>query len=238
MCMRMFFFGRIMKKILRYFTKGEWALWLTSLTLIIISFIFSPTKDYLSFISSLIGVTSLIFAAKGNPISQMMMIIFSIMYGIISFGFAYYGEVITYVLMTGPMAVYALISWLKNPYKGNRTEVKVNRLSPGEVILMFVGAAAVTLVFYFILRAFGTENLLISTLSVTTSFLAVYMTARRSPYFALAYAANDVVLIILWTLASIKNPEYISTIACFAVFLANDIYGFISWRRMEKRQAE
>ena len=234
----MLFFGRIMKKILRYFTKGEWALWLTSLTLIIISFVFSPTKDYLSFISSLIGVTSLIFAAKGNPISQVLMIIFSIMYGIISFGFAYYGEVITYVLMTGPMAVYALISWLKNPYKGNRTEVKVNRLSPGEVILMFVGAAVVTLVFYFILRAFGTENLLISTLSVTTSFLAVYMTARRSPYFALAYAANDVVLIILWTLASIKNPEYISTIACFAVFLANDIYGFISWRRMEKRQAE
>lgn len=227
-----------MKKILTYFTKAEWVLWLFSLGLIIISFIFSPIKDYLSLVSSLIGVTSLIFAAKGNPISQVLMIIFSIMYGIISFGFSYYGEVITYVLMTGPMAVYALISWLRNPYKGNRAEVKVNRLSLREVIMMFVGAAAITVAFYFVLRAFGTANLLISTLSVTTSFIAVYLTARRSPYFALAYAANDVVLIILWILASIKNPEYISTIACFAVFLANDIYGFISWRKMEKRQAE
>lgn len=227
-----------MKKILTYFTKAEWALWLSSLGLIIISFILSPMKEYLSLFSSLIGVTSLIFAAKGNPISQVLMIIFSIMYGIISFGFAYYGEVITYVLMTGPMAVYALISWLKNPYKGNRAEVKVNKLSLREVILMFVGAAAITVAFYFVLRAFGTANLLISTLSVTTSFIAVYLTARRSPYFALAYATNDVVLIILWILASIKNPEYISTIACFAVFLANDIYGFISWRKMEKRQAE
>ena len=226
-----------MKKILRYFTKTEWALWLTSLALIIISFIFSPTKDYLSFISSLIGVTSLIFAAKGNPISQVLIIIFSIMYGIISFRFAYYGEVITYVLMTGPMAVYALISWLRNPFKGNHAEVKVNKVSVREVILMLVGAGALTLVFYFILSAFGTSNLLISTLSVTTSFIAVYLTARRSPYFALAYAANDVVLIILWTLALIKNPEYISTLACFAVFLANDIYGFISWRKMEKRQS-
>ena len=227
-----------MKKILTYFTKAEWALWLSSLGLIIISFILSPMKEYLSLVSSLIGVTSLIFAAKGNPISQVLMIIFSIMYGIISFGFAYYGEVITYVLMTGPMAVYALISWLKNPYKGNRAEVKVNKLSLREVILMFVGAAAITVAFYFVLRAFGTANLFISTLSVTTSFIAVYLTARRSPYFALAYATNDVVLIILWILASIKNPEYISTIACFAVFLANDIYGFISWRKMEKRQAE
>ena len=186
-----------MKRILNYFTKAEWALWLSSLGLIIISFIFSPMKDYMSLISSLIGVTSLIFAAKGNPISQVLIIIFSIMYGIISFSFAYYGEVITYVLMTGPMAVYALVSWLKNPYKGNRSEVKVNKISVREMILMFIGAGVITLVFYFILRAFGTSNLVVSTLSVTTSFIAVYLTARRSPYFALAYAANDIVLIIL-----------------------------------------
>ncbi len=166
------------------------------------------------------------------------MIVFSFMYGIISFGFAYYGEVITYVFMTGPMAVYALISWLKNPYKGNRAEVKVNKIGNKETALMFIGATLITTLFYFILKVFGTTNLLISTLSVTTSFLAVYLTARRSPYYALAYAANDIVLIVLWTLASIKNPEYISTLACFAVFFANDIYGFVSWKRMEKRQSE
>ena len=219
-----------MKKLFAYFSKTEIILWSVSIFFIISSFCVFDHESYLTLIASLIGVTSLIFAAKGNPISQVLMIIFSIMYGIISFGFAYYGEVITYVLMTGPMAVYALISWLKNPYKGNRAEVKVNKLSLREVILMFVGAAAITVAFYFVLRAFGTANLFISTLSVTTSFIAVYLTARRSPYFALAYATNDVVLIILWILASIKNPEYISTIACFAVFLANDIYGFISWR--------
>lgn len=227
-----------MKKLFKYFTKAEWILWISSLTVITISFIFSPIKDYLSFLSSLIGVTSLIFAAKGNPISQVLMIVFSFMYGIISFGFAYYGEVITYVFMTGPMAVYALISWLKNPYKGNRAEVKVNKIGNKETALMFIGATLITTLFYFILKVFGTTNLLISTLSVTTSFLAVYLTARRSPYYALAYAANDIVLIVLWTLASIKNPEYISTLACFAVFFANDIYGFVSWKRMAKRQSE
>lgn len=227
-----------MKKLFKYFAKAEWILWISSLTVITISFIFSPIKDYLSFLSSLVGVTSLIFAAKGNPISQVLMIVFSFMYGIISFGFAYYGEVITYVFMTGPMAVYALISWLKNPYKGNHAEVKVNKIGNKETALMFIGATLITTLFYFILKVFGTTNLLISTLSVTTSFLAVYLTARRSPYYALAYAANDIVLIVLWTLASIKNPEYISTIACFAVFFANDIYGFVSWKRMAKRQSE
>lgn len=71
---------------------------------------------------------------------------------------------------------------------------------------------------------------------MATSFLAVYLTFRRSPYFALAYAANDVVLIILWTLAAREDISYLSVIICFVLFLVNDLYGYVSWKRMEKRQ--
>ena len=75
-----------------------------------------------------------------------------------------------------------------------------------------------------------------STISITTSFIAAYLTFRRSPYFALAYASNDIVLIVLWVLASFKDISYISVVICFVVFLVNDLYGFISWLRMMKRQ--
>jgi nicotinamide riboside transporter PnuC len=88
------------------------------------------------------------------------------------------------------------------------------------------------------LNYFNTANLLPSTLSVATSFIAMYLTFRRSPYFALAYASNDVVLIVLWTLASFKNLQYVSVVVCLTVFLVNDLYGFISWQKMKKRQAE
>ena len=101
---------------------------------------------------------------------------------------------------------------------------------------MCVLTAVVTGVFYFILKAFNTANLLPSTLSVTTSFVAVYLTARRSPYFALAYAANDVVLIILWIMATVVDPSYLSVTICFLVFWINDLYGFVSWKSMERRQ--
>lgn len=99
-------------------------------------------------------------------------------------------------------------------------------------------ALLVTMVFYFILAWFSTRNLLPSTLSVATSFLAVYLTARRSPYFALCYAANDLVLILLWSLAALENKAYLSTAACFAVFLLNDSYTFVNWRRMQARQEQ
>ena len=98
--------------------------------------------------------------------------------------------------------------------------------------------ALVTAVFYFILAHFHTANIIPSTLSVTTSFVAVYLTFRRSPLFALAYAANDVILIVLWVLASASDIRYISVVVCFVAFFVNDIYGYLSWQKMKVRQSE
>lgn len=227
-----------MKRLLSYFSKLEITLWISSIALILISFIAFDRTNYLTLIASMIGVTSLIFNAKGNPTGQVLMVIFSLLYGIISYTFAYYGEMITYLGMTMPMAVFALIAWLRNPYPGNRAEVKVNHISHAEQLFMWITTIAVTAIFYFILEHFHTANILPSTLSVTTSFLAVYLTFRRSPYFALAYAANDIILIVLWVLASLSDIRYISVVVCFVAFLFNDIYGFINWQRMKKRQSQ
>lgn len=225
-----------MLKKLNYFTKGEKSLWCSSITLIVLSFCLFDRTNFLTLIASLIGVTSLIFNAKGNPFGQFLMVIFSLLYGIISFSFSYYGEMITYLGMTMPMAICALISWLKNPYNGNKSEVKVNSINKKETAFMFSLTVIVTIVFFYILAYFKTANLLPSTLSVTTSFLAVYLTFRRNHFFALAYAANDIILIILWSLASLTNKQYISVVVCFMAFLANDIYGFLNWQKMKVRQ--
>ena len=225
-----------MKKLTTYFSKGELALWGSSAGLILVSFFLFDRVNYMTLAASLIGTTSLIFNAKGNPIGQALMVAFSLLYGVISYSFSYFGEMITYLGMTGPMALFALISWLRNPYNGNHAEVAVNRLENKELAFLYVLTALVTWGFYFILDYFDTANMIPSTLSVTTSFLAVYLTFRRSSYFALAYAANDVVLIVLWTLAAVEDISYLSVTICFVLFLVNDLYGFVSWKRMEGRQ--
>lgn len=225
-----------MQKLIHYFSKGELTLWASSSALIVLFFLIFDRVNTVTLAASLIGTTSLIFNAKGNPIGQALMILFSLLYGFISYTFSYFGEMITYLGMTAPMALFALIAWLRNPYKGNRAEVAVNQIKPPEAGAALVLTALVTFVFYFILDHFETANMIPSTLSVATSFIAVYLTFRRSPYFALAYAANDVVLIMLWTLAAMENISYLSVIICFVMFLINDLYGFISWKKMEKRQ--
>mgnify|MGYP002515938419 CR=1 FL=1 len=235
------FFGGYMntlKRIIKYFSLSEILLWIISVILIVVSFLIFDKVNYLTLIASLIGVTSLIFIAKGNPIGQVLTIAFSFIYGFISFKFKYYGELLTYVGMTMPMAFFALISWLKNPYNGNKTEVKVSHLKKKEPIFIVIMTTIITIAFYFILKAFDTKNIIPSTISVATSFLAVYLTFRRSPLYAIGYAVNDIVLIVLWSLAAVENLSYISVVVCFIAFLANDIYGFINWKKMEKRQSK
>lgn len=219
-----------------YFSTGELILWLGSLLIITLSHLFFDSENTLALIASLVGVTSLIFYAKGNPVGPVLMIIFCIMYGIISLSFRYYGEMLTYIFMSLPMAIVSLVSWIKNPYKGNKSEVTVSKLTKKDLPVMCIAAVLVTFVFYFILKYLNTANLLPSTISVTTSFAAAFLSFKRSPYYAIGYAANDVVLIVLWTLATIENITYVSVIICFIVFLANDIYGFVNWRKMGKRQ--
>lgn len=40
----------------------------------------------------------------------------------------------------------------------------------------------------------------------------------------------------LWSMAAAEDPAYLSVVVCFAAFLAGDLYGFVSWRRMRRRQ--
>ena len=235
---RMLFLEVLMKKEIVFGLTGfELLLWSTSVVLVTLGFVLAPATDWLTLIASLIGVTALIFVAKGYVIGQVLTIVFAVFYGVISFYFRYYGEMITYLCMTAPAAVLSMIAWLRHPFEKGK-EVAVRKLSAKTVCAVLLLTGVVTVGFYFILRAFGNANLWVSTLSVATSFLASAFTFLRSPYYALAYAANDVVLIVLWVLAAMQNAAYVPMVLCFVMFLCNDSYGFFNWHRMRRRQAE
>lgn len=218
-------------------SKKEWCLWIGSLMIILISNLISRDFDPLTLIAALVGVTSLIFAAKGNVWAQILMVLFSILYGIISFRFHYWGEMITYLGMTMPMTVWSTITWLRNPSSGNESEVAIQALTKKHLIGLLISGALVTGTFYYILKALGTPNIVFSTISILTSFFAAALTMLRSSYYAVWYAANDIVLIVLWVLASLDNPAYIPVVVNFGIFFFNDMYGFVSWKRREILQA-
>lgn len=213
-------------------TKKEWILWIGSLAIVILSNLLSTDIDVLTLVSACVGITSLIFAAKGNVWAQILMVIFSILYGLISWQFRYWGEMITYLGMTMPMAIWSTITWIKNPSESGQ-EVAIQKLNRKHVAGIAAAGIIVTAVFYMILKALDTPNIIFSTISITTSFLAASLTMLRSSYYALGYASNDIILIIMWVLASVENPAYIPVVVNFIIFFFNDMYGFVSWKRRE-----
>ena len=225
-----------LKKVFSYFSIFEWCLWIGSVIAVTLSYIFGGEFYFLTLLASLVGVTSLIFIAKGNVIGQFLIILFSIFYGIISIRFRYWGEMITYLFMSLPAAISACITWLKHPSKESKSEVMVASMTKKKCLIAILLTLLVTTVFYFLLRYLNTANLSLSVLSVATSFLAASFLFLRSRYYALAYAANDIVLIGLWLLASLQSLSYLPMVICFIAFLCNDIYGFINWKRIQDKQ--
>lgn len=213
-------------------TRKEWVLWIGSLFAVIMSNILAGNIDLLTLTATCIGVTALIFAAKGNVWSQILMTVFCILYSVISWHFRYWGEMITYLGMSMPMSVWSIVTWSKNTSE-SESSVEIQKLTPKHIAGLITFAVITTAIFYLILRALNTPNIVFSTISVTTSFLAAALTMLRSSYYALGYAANDIVLIVLWILASFKNPAYLPVAFNFVIFFINDVYGFISWKKRE-----
>ncbi len=221
---------------LKKLSRFELLLWLTSLTAITASFIVFKSENILTLIASLIGVTALILLAKGNVWGQILTVVFSIFYAVISYQYRYFGEMITYLGMTLPSALMATVTWIRHPYEA--TEVRINKLKKIHYITLPVSAVIVTLIFYFILKFFNTNNLLLSTISITTSYTACYFMIFRSNMYALAYALNDIVLVGLWILASMADISFFPMIICFIMFFVNDLYGFYNWRKMKDKQSK
>jgi len=225
-----------MKNPFRELNRLEWIIYISSLIVVSISNFISGQVDFINFTGTIFGVTALIFIAKGNVFGQVLSVFFGVLYSITAIRYRYYSELITYLGMTAPLAIISIITWLKNPYKKGENVVKIRLLTIKEGVFLFVLTALVTVVFYFVLKHLKTPNLLVGTVSIATSFMASYLMVRRISYYAIAFMCNDVVLIVLWVLASVDDLIYLSMVACFVAFLVNDLYAFTCWKLREKKQ--
>lgn len=204
-----------------------------SIALVLAFFLQPGEKNYLSLFTSLLGMVAILMVAKGMIIGQYFTFVYGLLYALLSYLSGYYGECILCAVTILPSATLAVISWTRHPSK-ERGKVKVNKLSKKEYLSVCLGAVALTFAAYFVLRALHTEELVVSTVSFVTSLSAAYLLIRRSPFYALCYIANDLVLIALWSLALARGECVLPSVICFCIFLVNDSYGFFNWRRRGK----
>ena len=206
------------------------------LTSIISSIIFNGTVIDTLY-TSLYLITALLMS-KGKVECYFVGFVSVFFYGIVSYNQGYYGELIITAFLTFPIMIIGIISWLRHQDKEEDTVI-ISSLSKKEITIALLSQLVLFWIYYFILKAFNTDLLVISTMSVVTSVLASYFEARRSELSLFCYIANDIVIITLWLIPIISGQiELISVLVGPILLLINDIYGSYNWRRLKNQQKE
>lgn len=206
------------------------------LTSIISSIIFNGTVIDTLY-TSLYLITALLMS-KGKVECYFVGFVSAFFYGIVSYNQGYYGELIITAFLTFPIMIIGIISWLRHQDKEEDTVI-ISSLSKKEITIALLSQLVLFWIYYFILKAFNTDLLVISTMSVVTSVLASYFEARRSELSLFCYIANDLVIITLWLIPIISGQiELISVLVGPILLLINDIYGSYNWRRLKNQQKE
>lgn len=181
-------------------------------------------------------LTTAILMSKGKVESYFIGIISVFFYGIVSYNQGYYGELLIIIFLTFPMMIIGIVSWLKHQDK-DEDVVIISSLSKKEIVFAFSSQLILFWVYYFLLKAFNTDLLMISSLSIVTSVLATYFEARRSELSLFCYVANDLILITLWMIPIINGvTSLISVLIGPMLLLVNDIYGSYNWKRLKDIQ--
>ena len=135
--------------------------------------------------------------AKGKYACYIIGIISTFFYAYVSYSNSYYGEVIIAMCCTLPLMIVGLVNWLK--HQDDTNTVVIKEISRKELILVLLSQVVMFFGYYFLLKIFNTNNLLVSTFSIVASIIATYLTARRSEYGFVGFIINDIILIALWT---------------------------------------
>lgn len=183
-------------------------------------------------------LTTAILMSKGKVESYFIGFFSVFFYGIVSYNQGYYGELLITIFLTFPIMVIGIISWLKHQDKEDDVVI-ISSLSKKEIITVFASQLFLFWGYYYLLKAFNTDLLVISSCSIVTSVLASYFEARRSELSLFCYIANDLIIITLWLIPIINgNTSLISVLTGPILLLINDIYGSYNWKRLKNIQKE
>ncbi|MBP5694973.1 MAG: nicotinamide mononucleotide transporter [Bacilli bacterium] len=192
-------------------------------------------RDWINLIGAQIGIVSIFFLAKASLLGISLSFVFSLFYAITSLNYKYYGEAIIYFAFMIPLGITSAIIWIINRFK-KTAEVTIVKTKKIDFVIGPIASVILTFGLFWLLRYLGTQNIITSTISLFTSFLALYFQLRRSRFTEIFFAANDIVLITLWILATIDDISYLPIVICFVFLLVNDLYGFFNWSKIQKEQ--
>ena len=224
----------------KFFENIKWYEWVMmavfAVTLVAVSVV--ERSSAVVICNSLIGIVAVFFVSKGLIVGQILGIVQGIVYCILSAQNRYFGEVIVCACVTIPLYLIAIFTWIKNRQDANVVQVNKRNFRLLEWVITLAVMSVVGVGVYFLLKAFNTANLVLSTFSVVFTMTAGYLLVRRCEYSFVFYMISNMICIGLWTslIVSTGDMSLLPTALCYCIFLILNIFGIMNWAKLKKTQ--
>lgn len=231
--------GERMTKLVDFFKNIKWweYLYLSIYFVVAITLGIVFKSGYIIILNSLLCIVGFFFIAKGIAIGNVFGIVSLVFYCANSFFNKFYGEIIYSVIFTFPAYVVSLYTWISTRKRGSKV-VSVNRtFSALEWILTLLVSGAVSVGIYYLLQAFDTSNLVVSTISTALGMLAGYLMARRCEFSFLFFIVGDVICAVLW-ISSLQGGNFstLPTVMQYVILFFINCFGLFNWIRLKRAQ--
>ena len=189
--------------------------------------------------ASVLSIIWIMLIAKGKVEGYVVGFLATILYAWVSVFYRYYGELLISIFITTPLNVYGFIQWVNNRRQDKKLGkvVVVGGVQKKELVILLSSQLILSVGYYFLLKVFNTEFLLVSTISICTSTIGTYLLLRRSDHSWIAWILNAIIQVVLWTYILIVFGLSSFVMFWFALLsLLNNVYGYISWIKLKKSQ--
>ncbi len=179
-------------------------------------------------ISAVTGVICVVLTGKGKLSAYFFGLINSVLYAIIAYQSALYGETMLNLLYYVPMQFVGFYIWSKhiNP---ETQEVRKRHMKWGSRVVMIAAVAAATFLYGLFLRYLGDAMPFVDSFTTVSSVAAMIVSVKMYAEQWWIWVAVDVFSIYMWWCDLMSGTDNFATLLMWVVYLGNAVIMLIKW---------
>lgn len=185
-------------------------------------------------ISAGTGVACVVCTGKGKLSAYLFGLVNSVLYAIIAYQAALYGETMLNALYYVPMQFVGFYVWNKH-MNAETKEVKKKHMRWGYRLFWAFIIAAATMVYGMLLKHMGDAMPYVDSFTTVSSVIAMIVSVRMYAEQWWIWVAVDVFSVYMWFCNFMSGSDNMATLLMWVIYLGNAVIMLIKWEREAER---
>lgn len=227
---------------MRAFIKSEisgwkpWeVMWLLTACIIITGLSVYWGDSPVGIISAVTGVACVVCTGKGKLSAYLFGTVNCVLYAIISYDAALYGETMLNTIYYIPMQFIGFWTWRKN-INSTTKEVKKRNMSASYRLLLIILIAIATFMYGILLLKLGDAMPFVDSFTTVSSVVAMVISVKMFSEQWWIWIAVDVFSVYMWWCDFQAGSDNVATLLMWVVYLGNAIIMLVKWEKEARIQ--